>query len=175
VQARHDAVFPWGTFLVNVTGSALLGFLAALPAHAATATVAGTALCGAFTTYSTFSYETLKLTEDAWLLASLNATASIIIALGAAYAGLAIARALRSHRPLQAARSPLAPTRQRAGKSRASSPVCRRATSGPQSSESDAGWFLSTLRHFLRAAPGHASVTTGVPGSLVGVDLATST
>lgn len=95
VQGRHDSVFPWGTFIVNITGSALLGFLAALPGHGAAATITGTAFCGAFTTYSTFSYETLRLAEDrAYLLAILNAAASIIAALGAAYMGMAIAHAL---------------------------------------------------------------------------------
>ena len=96
VQGRHDSVFPWGTFIVNVTGSALLGFLAALPGHGAADTVTGTAFCGAFTTYSTFSYETLRLAEDrAYLFAVLNAAASIIAALGAAYFGMAIAHAIR--------------------------------------------------------------------------------
>jgi CrcB protein len=95
VQSRHDSVFPWGTFIVNVSGSALLGFLAALPGHGAAWTVTGTAFCGAFTTYSTFSYETFRLAEDrAWLFAALNAAANIIAALGAAYPGMAIAHAL---------------------------------------------------------------------------------
>ncbi len=95
VGRRHDSVFPWGTFIVNVTGSALLGFLAALPGHGAAATVTGTAFCGAFTTYSTFGYETVRLVEDrAYLFACLNAAASIIAALGAAYAGLVIAHAI---------------------------------------------------------------------------------
>jgi fluoride exporter len=95
VQARHDSVFPWGTFIVNVTGSALLGFLAALPGHRAAGTITGIAFCGAFTTYSTFSYETFRLAEDrAWLFAALNAAAGIIAALGAAYFGLAIAQAV---------------------------------------------------------------------------------
>jgi CrcB protein len=95
VQARHDSVFPWGTFIVNITGSALLGFLAALPGHGSAGTVTGTAFCGAFTTYSTFSYETFRLAEDrAWLYAALNIAASIIAALGAAYIGMAIARAI---------------------------------------------------------------------------------
>lgn len=97
VQSRHDSVFPWGTFIVNVTGSALLGFIAAWPGHGTAATVTGTAFCGAFTTYSTFSYETLKLAEDrAFLLAALNAAASVIAALGAAYFGMAIAQAIRA-------------------------------------------------------------------------------
>jgi CrcB protein len=94
VQSRHDSVFPWGTFLVNVTGSALLGFLAALTGHGA-AVIAGTAFCGAFTTYSNFGYETFRLAEDrAWLFAALNTAASIIAALGAAYVGMAIAQAV---------------------------------------------------------------------------------
>jgi fluoride exporter len=96
VQARHDSVFPWGTFIVNIAGSALLGFLAALPGHGAAGTVTGTAFCGAFTTYSTFSYETLRLAQDrAYLFAVFNAAASIIAALGAAYLGMALAQAIR--------------------------------------------------------------------------------
>ena len=97
VQGRHDSVFPWGTFIVNVAGSALLGFLAALPGHGTAVTATGTAFCGAFTTYSTFGYETIRLAETrAYLLAALNAAASIIAALGAAYLGLAIAHAIAS-------------------------------------------------------------------------------
>ena len=95
VQARHDSVFPWGTFIVNLTGSALLGFLAALPTHGTAATVTGTAFCGAFTTYSTFGYETFRLAEDrAYLFATLNAAANIIAAIGAAYLGMALAQAI---------------------------------------------------------------------------------
>jgi CrcB protein len=95
VQARHDTVFPWGTFTVNISGSALLGFLAALPAGAEVLALAGTGFCGALTTYSTFGYETLRLAEDgARPLAVLNAAASIVGALGAAYCGMAFAQAL---------------------------------------------------------------------------------
>jgi fluoride exporter len=94
VQARLDSAFPWGTFVVNVTGSALLGFLAALPGHGSLGVFTGTAFCGAFTTYSTFSYETFRLAEDrAYLIAALNVGVSIIAALGAAYFGMAIAQA----------------------------------------------------------------------------------
>ena len=95
VQARHDTVFPWGTFTVNVAGSALLGFLAALPAGAGVLALAGTGFCGALTTYSTFGYETLRLAEDgARPLAVFNAAASVAGALGAAYCGLAVAQAI---------------------------------------------------------------------------------
>lgn len=96
VQARHDSVFPWGTFIVNVSGSALLGFLVALPgARLAPGTICGTAFCGAFTTYSTFGYETVRLLEDrAYLFAAMNALASIVAGLGAAFAGMALAQAI---------------------------------------------------------------------------------
>ncbi|MFG2004206.1 fluoride efflux transporter CrcB [Spirillospora sp. NPDC048911] len=95
MQARHDSLFPWGTFTVNVSGSALLGFLAALPAGDGVMTLAGTGFCGALTTYSTFGYETLRLAEDgARTYAVLNAAASIAGGLGAAYCGMALAQAL---------------------------------------------------------------------------------
>jgi CrcB protein len=95
VQARHDSVFPWGTFTVNIAGSFTLGLLAALPAHDGVMAFAGTGFCGALTTYSTFGYETLRLAEEgARLHAVVNAGASIAAGLGAAYCGMAIAQAV---------------------------------------------------------------------------------
>ena len=95
VRTRHDSRFPWGTLIVNVTGSALLGFLAALPGHAAPPVLTGSAFCGAFTTYSTFGYETVRLVERrAYRLAAINVTASVVVSLAAAFAGYAIARAV---------------------------------------------------------------------------------
>ncbi|TDD84394.1 CrcB family protein [Actinomadura darangshiensis] len=95
IQARHDSVFPWGTFTVNVTGCALLGFLVALPAGDEVMAAAGTGLCGALTTYSTFGYETLRLAEDgAKTYALFNAAASIGAGLGAAFCGMAVAQAV---------------------------------------------------------------------------------
>ena len=95
VQARADSVFPWGTFAVNVAGSALLGFLAALPAGGPVMTMAGIGFCGTLTTYSTFGYETLRLVEDgARTYAVLNVVVSIAAGLGAAYCGMALAHAL---------------------------------------------------------------------------------
>lgn len=93
VQTRHDSVFPWGTLTVNVAGSAILGFLLALPASPAITAVLGTGFCGALTTYSTLSYETLRLAQGrSYLLAGLNLLVSIIAGLGAAYGGLALAQ-----------------------------------------------------------------------------------
>jgi fluoride exporter len=99
VQARHDSVFPWGTFTVNVVGCLVLGLLAgAATAGAASSQVQlllGTGLCGALTTYSTFSYETLRLAENgARLFAVANVAMSVAAGLGAAFAGAALARAV---------------------------------------------------------------------------------
>jgi CrcB protein len=95
VQARHDTVFPWGTFVVNVLGSLVLGVITgAVTAGVASPEVQlalGTGLCGALTTYSTFSYETLRLLEDdARFFAVANVVASIVAGLGAAFLGMAI-------------------------------------------------------------------------------------
>ncbi|MDQ0989149.1 fluoride efflux transporter CrcB [Streptomyces sp. V3I7] len=99
VQSRHDSVFPWGTFVVNVTGCLILGLLTgAVSAGAAGPSLQlllGTGLCGALTTYSTFSYETLRLTEaGAGLYAAANVVASVATGLGAAFAGVSIAETL---------------------------------------------------------------------------------
>ncbi|MFG2573911.1 fluoride efflux transporter CrcB [Streptomyces sp. NPDC048481] len=92
VQSRHDSVFPWGTFVVNVTGCLILGTLTGAVGVAPDLRLfLGTGLCGALTTYSTFSYETLRLTETgAGLYAAANAVASVVAGLGAACAGVAL-------------------------------------------------------------------------------------
>jgi CrcB protein len=97
VQARHDSAFPWGTFSVNVAGSLILGFLAgaanALP-HALQLLI-GTGFCGALTTYSTFSYETIRLFEDrARFYAVANVGASIAAGLGSVFLGAAVSQAI---------------------------------------------------------------------------------
>ena len=99
IQARHDSVFPWGTLAVNVIGSLILGLITgAVAAGGASAQVqlaVGTGFCGALTTYSTFSYETMRLLEgDARFFAAANVLASIVAGLGAAFLGVAISQAL---------------------------------------------------------------------------------
>ncbi|MGC9378232.1 fluoride efflux transporter CrcB [Streptomyces sp. MH13] len=99
VQRRHDTVFPWGTFTVNVVGCFVLGLLSgAVLAGAASShlqLLLGVGLCGALTTYSTFSYETLRLAEDgARFLAAANAVASVAAGLGAVFVGVSFADAL---------------------------------------------------------------------------------
>lgn len=99
VQARHESVFPWGTFTVNAVGCLMLGLLTGAAASGAAGSpimaLLGTGLCGALTTYSTFSYETLRLAERGrGGLASANAVLSVLVGLGAVFAGLALARAV---------------------------------------------------------------------------------
>lgn len=99
VQKRHDTVFPWGTFTVNVAGCLLLGLVTgAVTAGAASSQVqllVGTGLCGALTTYSTFSYETLRLAEDgAGLYAAANVIGSVAAGLGAVFLGVVLAGSL---------------------------------------------------------------------------------
>lgn len=87
VQSRHDTTFPWGTFVVNVVGSFVLGLATGrLPSDLQL--LVGTGFCGALTTYSTFSYETLRLAEDgSLLLAVANVAASVAAGLAAAFLG----------------------------------------------------------------------------------------
>ncbi|MGA5299551.1 fluoride efflux transporter CrcB [Nucisporomicrobium flavum] len=99
VQARHDSVFPWGTFTVNVTGSFILGVLLhGVAVHAVPGSVNalfGTGLCGALTTYSTFGFETVRLLEQrVRAYAVLNVVAGVVAGLGAAFCGIALAEAV---------------------------------------------------------------------------------
>lgn len=68
VQSRHASSFPSGTFVVNVAGCAVLGVVAgavsAADGPAWLLTLVGTGFCGALTTFSTFSFETIRLVEE---------------------------------------------------------------------------------------------------------------
>jgi fluoride exporter len=99
IQARHDSAFPWGTWVVNVSGSFLLGLLigAAGAGDLADRLAAGLGVgfCGALTTYSTFSYETVRLLEaGAWHQAAANVLLSVSAGMAAAVAGLTVAAIL---------------------------------------------------------------------------------
>ena len=99
VQARHDSVLPWGTLTVNVVGSLVLGLLTGLAAHhdlpQAVTLALGTGFCGALTTYSTFSYETMRLVESrSYLMAGGNVALSLVGGMAAAGAGFLAGSAL---------------------------------------------------------------------------------
>jgi len=96
VLDRTDGAFPWGTFVVNVTGSFLLGFLTGLGlSHAfpkAPRLVLGTGFCGAYTTFSTFTFESVRLLEEGAANAAVrNAVGTLVAGSFAAALGLAVA------------------------------------------------------------------------------------
>ena len=99
VQKRHDSVFPWGTFTVNVVGSFVLGVIACGVARQGWPTNAalfvGTGICGGLTTFSTFGYETVRLMNTGALrIAAYNVLGSLAAGLAAASAGWALVSAL---------------------------------------------------------------------------------
>lgn len=98
VQSRHDSIFPWGTITVNVVGSLVLGILAGVTLAGGGDSnlhlLIGTGFCGALTTYSTFSFETVRLIEQrARFFAIANLLGTLVTGLGAAVLGYAIGRA----------------------------------------------------------------------------------
>ena len=97
VQSRHDSVFPWGTLTVNVVASFVLGVLtgAAAVVAPAVALVLGTGFCGALSTYSSFSYETLRLVETrARFLAAANVGVALVAGFGAVALGWTVGAAV---------------------------------------------------------------------------------
>jgi CrcB protein len=98
VAARFGATFPYGTFVINVTGSFVLGvIMGLLDAHVLAPAVRlslAIGFVGAYTTFSTFTYETLRLIENgSLLLATANVVGSVVVGMLAAVAGLAAGRA----------------------------------------------------------------------------------
>jgi CrcB protein len=96
-RVRFGAALPWGTFAVNVAGSALLGLLVGAAAPPAVLALVGTGFCGALTTYSTFGLETVELAARGRRgLAVLNALGSAAACPAAAALGLAVGAAVGS-------------------------------------------------------------------------------
>ncbi|MBI3567167.1 MAG: fluoride efflux transporter CrcB [Gemmatimonadetes bacterium] len=99
IQARSAGAFPTGTLLINISGSLLLGFLMRYTLGSTSVSpevraMLTTGFCGGYTTFSTFSYETLTLIEDGdWRRAGGYATASVVLALLGTLGGFALARA----------------------------------------------------------------------------------
>ncbi len=96
VQQRVATVFPWGTFVINASGAFLLGLITGLALHRGLGPLPraalGTGFCGTYTTFSTYTYETVRLVEDrAWWEAVVNVAASLGVGLLAAGAGIGLA------------------------------------------------------------------------------------
>lgn len=92
-------VFPYGTLLINVAGSFIVGFNMIWATERVLADPRWRLLivvgfCGAFTTFSSFAFETMAYFEQGqWLLMLINFVANNLLCLGAAMAGMALARA----------------------------------------------------------------------------------
>jgi CrcB protein len=100
VGALVETRFPLGTFLINVSGSFLLGVLGAIvaqkasPGSEAMRLALGVGFLGGFTTFSTFEFETHALFDDgSWLTATTNMVASVFVGLVAVRAGIVVAKA----------------------------------------------------------------------------------
>jgi fluoride exporter len=96
IQHRHDTQFPWGTLVVNVLGSFVLGLTTGLATHHGLsnhlAEIVGIGLCGGFTTWSTYCWESVALAETPAIgRSAANVAGSVVLGLGAAAAGLGLA------------------------------------------------------------------------------------
>ncbi|MEA2686579.1 MAG: fluoride exporter [Actinomycetota bacterium] len=96
VRDRTGGDRPWGTFAVNASGSLILGVVAGLALYhglpETSRVVLGTGFCGAYTTFSTFTFATVTLVEDGLTAAAVvNALGTLLVCAGAAAAGLALA------------------------------------------------------------------------------------
>lgn len=93
IQSRHETAFPWGTLSVNLVASLILGVVTGLSGQlsAEAGALIGTGLCGALSTFSAFSYETMRLLEErSQFYAVANVVLSVLAGLGAAAFGWSI-------------------------------------------------------------------------------------
>jgi CrcB protein len=96
--------FPWGTLLVNVTGSFIIGFFATLTGPDGRVFVGTTGrqfvmigICGGYTTFSSFSLQTLNLMNDGeWFYVGSNIVGSVVLCLAAVWAGHILALSLNA-------------------------------------------------------------------------------
>jgi CrcB protein len=94
--------FPWGTLIINITGSFIIGFFATLTgpdgrvyAASTTRQFVMTGICGGYTTFSSFSLQTLNLANDGEMLrAGANVGLSVVLCLLAVWAGSIAANSL---------------------------------------------------------------------------------
>jgi CrcB protein len=104
VAARYGETFPWGTLVINVTGSFVIGFFAALNETSGRRLLGPGAqqflmygICGGYTTFSSFSLQTLNLLRDReWFYAGGNVLLSVILCLVAVWLGWLLGSMLTS-------------------------------------------------------------------------------
>ena len=93
--SRVRSELPIGTFAINISGSFLLGLLDGLALSGDAMLIAGTAAIGAYTTFSTWMFETHRLAEDGqFTAAALNVSASILVGFAAVVIGHLLGRQL---------------------------------------------------------------------------------
>jgi CrcB protein len=100
IQARVPVGFPWGTFIVNITGCLVMGVATALftdrlLVHPNWRFLIPIGFIGAYTTFSTFEFETFRaITEGAWLVGGLNVVGSVVAGYVALWLGIVLTRAI---------------------------------------------------------------------------------
>jgi CrcB protein len=100
IQRATEGTFPLGTLVINVTGSFLLGLLYRYAAESAAVTPEVRAMltigiCGGYTTFSTFSYESVRLLEDGEYTRALAYVGlSVVLSVGGAILGITVGREL---------------------------------------------------------------------------------
>ena len=98
IMVRYGTGFPYGTLVINVTGSFIIGFFLVLISerlalHPNWQFFFAVGFLGAYTTFSTFSFESITLLQEgAWGLGLANMVGSVVLGLLAALAGMAVAR-----------------------------------------------------------------------------------
>jgi CrcB protein len=100
IARNFPTAFPYGTLLINITGSLILGFFLVFSTDRMLLDprwrlLVAIGFCGSYTTFSSYAFESFALIERGqWLLSGMNIVGSNVLCLVAVFAGAAIARAL---------------------------------------------------------------------------------
>jgi fluoride exporter len=98
--ARWGVIFPWGTFIINISGSFILGFFLAFAqerpwVHPPARLLFAIGFVGAYTTFSTYTYESIRLMMNGqFALAAAYIVGSVVFGLVAVFAGVALGNSI---------------------------------------------------------------------------------